>query len=103
MNVCNICGYKVVSNKVFEKHLSSHVEPIVEEAPIKVEVVPEPVVEPVAEEPKEEGITIHFSKSIEVFINGIPYVGKDIKIKDMRVASEVVRIAREAYGPTILL
>lgn len=93
MNICPVCSYKVISNKKFEEHKLTH------EAP--VEEVKE-VVEPVVEAPVSDVITIRFMKSIEVRINGIPYEGKEIKVKDMQIASEIVRIAREAYGPAIL-
>ena len=96
MNICDKCDYKVVSNKVFEKHMATH-----EEEPVEVkedEVIPE-VVE---EKPVTDDITMRFNKPIEVFINGRAYLGKEIVVKDMALASEIVRIAREAYGPTIL-
>jgi hypothetical protein len=110
MNVCDKCGYKVISNAMFAKHNATHVidpveppvstgSPTLVETAKPVEVIPEVRVEA----PTEDGVTMHFSKSIEVYINGIAYVGKDIKVKDMSIASEIVRIAREAYGPEILV
>lgn len=96
MNVCDKCGYKVISNAMFEKHKITHV---VDAAPVEVK----PEIKPEAEVPVDNSIVLRFSKSVEVYINGIPYVGKEIKVKNMNVASEIVRIAREAYGPTILL
>jgi hypothetical protein len=95
MNVCPTCGYKVISNEMFKRHLATHVvDPVVE--PVTVEV-------PMPEVPVDNDITIRFSKDVEIQINSIHYFGKVIKVKDMSVASEIVRIAREAYGPTILL
>ena len=104
MNVCDKCGYKVISKTMFERHMATHIidVPPVGTPPTEV-ITAETVPEVRVEAPTEDGVTIHFSKSIEVYINGIPYVGKDIKVKDMSIASEIVRIAREAYGPTILI
>lgn len=99
MNYCDKCDYKVISNKMFEAHKLTHaVEYPVENAipEVKVEVIPEPV-QPVSDE-----ITIKFTKPVEVTINGIHFDGTEIKVKNMSVASEIVRLAREAYGPTIL-
>lgn len=47
-------------------------------------------------------IIIHYTKPIEVTINGHKYEGKDIEFKNMKIASEVTRIARQAYGPDII-
>lgn len=47
-------------------------------------------------------ITLKFSKSIEVTINGHKYEGKEIKVKDMNTAAEIVRLAKGAYGWDIL-
>lgn len=100
MNVCPTCGYKVISNTMFKRHLELHeVVPTEEKkAEEQVQPVPEAPVAPVNPE-----ITIHFSKPVEVWINGISYCGKDVTVHSISIASEVVRIAREAYGPTILL
>lgn len=111
MNTCTVCGYKIISNKHFAKHMESHpteeVKPVVsEEAGIPaVEVIsePAPVVQPEPVAMVTDEITIRFSKPIEVQINGVHYDGIEVKVKDMAIAAEIVRIAREAYGPGILL
>lgn len=107
-NVCEQCGYKVVSRKHYENHLKTHVveypKEVVEEP--KGEIVQEvpvaPVVDPEPLKPISDEITIRFIKPVEIQINGIHYDGKEIVVKNMSIASEIVRIAREAYGPTIL-
>lgn len=63
----------------------------------KVKEVAE-VTEPVVKEVKSSKIVLHFNRNVEVFINGKPYIGKDIEVDDMVTASEIVRIAKEAYG-----
>ena len=102
MNICDKCGYKVISNTMFEKHMKTHeidVEPVkVEEVPEVPEVRGEDPVKPVTDE-----ITLHFRKPVEVYINGKAYVGKDIVVPNMSIAAEIVRISREAYGPAILV
>lgn len=92
MNICNKCGYKVISNAMFEKHMATHV--------VDLPVRP-PVDEPVVFHANE--ITLRFTKPVEVYINGKAYLGKEIIVKDMALASEIVRIAREAYGSSILV
>lgn len=47
-------------------------------------------------------IVLHFKKPVEVFINGTKYEGADIEVTDMKTASEIVRIAKDAYGYSIL-
>lgn len=47
-------------------------------------------------------ITLKFIKRVEVRINGILYEGEEIKAPNIQIASEIVRIAREAYGKEIL-
>lgn len=91
---------------MFERHLKTHVIDVVPE--VKAEEPKEEVkVESlVVEEPVKSAydeITLKFSKPIEVYINGIPYLGQEVKVKNMATASEIVRIAREAYGPSILV
>lgn len=51
---------------------------------------------------ESKSITLKFTKAIEVTINGILYSGKEIKVTDMETASEIVRIAKDAYGWEIL-
>lgn len=120
MNKCPTCEYKVVSNSVFERHLLTHqIDPVkVEEAMIVTppetqlfEIPATVVVEesitptPVVPEPVQmvtDEITIRFMKPVEIQINGIHYDGKEVIVKNMSLASEIVRLAREAYGPQIL-
>lgn len=47
-------------------------------------------------------VIIHFTKKIEVTINAKKYEGKDVEFDNMKIASEVVRIAKGAYGPEII-
>ena len=106
-------------------------EAVMEEAKVKEEEVelspiaegpllPEeetPVVEePVAQEeekveeeaPKEEfsiptgKIRLEFRKPVEIFINGTPYIGTVIDAPNMVTASEIVRLAKDAYGWDVL-
>lgn len=113
MNVCDVCGYKVISHKLFEKHSLLHevtkpVEPVVEtpEVPVAPEAPVEAPVEASVEAPVNEDITLRFMKPVEVTINGRKFEGKVITVTPqlggIRIASEIVRIVREAYGPTIL-
>ena len=101
MNTCDKCGYKVISNAMFERHIQTHVIDVETKEEPKNELS-EKVREPATPIISNE-ITLEFIKPIEVFINGIPYLGKTITVKDMNIASEIVRIAREAYGPSILV
>ena len=51
----------------------------------------------------EEGpIILHFTKPVEVTINGHRYEGKDVEVPSYAVASDIVRIAKEAYGSEIV-
>lgn len=108
MKICNTCGMKFIRNDYYERHLATHAEEV--EAP-KDEVVTEEVVEKAvdqveaAAEPvvETDEITLKFSKSVEIYINGRAYLGKEIKAPNMMIASEIVRIAREAYGREILI
>ncbi len=101
MNVCKTCGYKVVSNAMFEKHLKIHdVIPVSMESPTIVENA-KPVEKPIVFHASE--ITLKFTKPVEVYINGKAYLGKEMVVKDMSLASEIVRIAREHYGSSILV
>lgn len=69
----------------------------------KVEEPQEVVVEPEqAPEPEDEKIVLHFTEKVEVYINGKPYVGTDVEVPSYQVAAEVIRIAREAYGNSIV-
>jgi len=65
---------------------------------------PEVPTEAVVEEPvaPRAKITLNFTKKIEVYINGKAYLGQTIEVDDMATASEIVRIAKEAYGFDVL-
>lgn len=88
---CEKCGKKYISNEKYKEHvLNAHKETEkVEETVPSVSSVAEP-------------ITVHFSKYIEVTINSKLYAGKDMTFADYDIAGEVIRIAREAYGPEIM-
>ncbi len=60
------------------------------------------VIEEVLDEPEKTTITLNFTKPIEVGINGKMYVGKQIEVVDMKIAAEIVRLAKTAYGWDIL-
>jgi len=47
-------------------------------------------------------IVIHFKKDISVTINDKRYEGKDVEFPSMKIAAEVVRIAKGSYGNDIL-
>ena len=97
MLMCMKCGKRMIRRDYFERHMKNHEEEVAPEAQVEPEpVVSEPVVIP---DPK---ITLRFSKPVEVTINGTRYAGKEIEVKDMNIASEIVRICREAYGSDIL-
>ena|SRR5258706_16100026 len=53
--------------------------------------------------PDPSKIRLKFKESIWVGINGTVYEGKVIEVDNMRLASEIVRIAKEAHGWDILL
>lgn len=106
MKICPNCGMKFIRNDYYEKHLNTH--PAVEtkvEAPVVetavVSLAPTPA--PVTFQASTEEVTLNFRKPIEVYINGKPFVGKQITFANITIASEVVRIAREAYGRDILV
>ena len=83
MTVCADCGKKYVSSKMYLDHLETH-----------------KAVEP---EPVDPSVTIRFSRPVEVRINGVPYFGTEVKAPNIQVASEIIRIAREAYGREVLI
>lgn len=92
----------MVANKKFAEHQATH-EVKYPETEVKTFVTPEITVE--KEEPLlpiEEEITLRFTKDVEITINGKRYFGKEIVVKDMSLAAEIVRIARDGYGATIL-
>lgn len=47
-------------------------------------------------------ITLNFTKSIVVQINGKKYEGQSMEVEDMKIAAEIVRLAKTAYGWEIL-
>ena len=63
---------------------------------------PQPIVAP-PPPPVVNEIVLNFRKPIEVCINGHKYEGKTITLSDMDTACEIVRIAKEAYGYSILV
>lgn len=64
---------------------------------------PQATPEPVIEAPDPSEITLRFRQPVEVYINGIAYTGSVIKVKDMEIATEIVRIAKEAYGWSVIV
>ena len=94
MTTCDKCGKKYVSSKMFEEHSKTHEVPV--EAPVEVKEETPIVV-------AEQSITLEFSRPVEIYINSIPYLGKKIFAPNMSIASEIVRIAREAYGRDIMM
>ncbi len=72
----------------------------VAEPPIIVQPPPLPTPPP---PPVVNEIVLNFRKPIEVTINGHKYEGKTITLSDMGIACEIVRIAKEAYGYSILV
>jgi hypothetical protein len=94
---CPTCGKKYISNEVYEKHiLTAHVQAVNEVQPVESVVTPVPAVESTDE------IVLHFTKDPDITINGVHYNGKEIKVKSISLAAELVRLAREAYGPEVL-
>lgn len=76
--------YKITP-KLTEEEIKQHIETPVETKPY----VPEP-------------ITLHFTVPIEVYINGKGYLGTEVTVENYSVASEVVRLAKNAFGNDIL-
>ena len=110
MNVCNVCGMKFIRNDYYEKHLKAvhGSEKEVSEDEKKEAPVEEAPVEAVAEEVKPETeaesnkIILKFREPVEVTINGHRYAGTNVEVPNISLASEIVRIAREAYGSNVL-
>lgn len=121
MNTCNLCDYKVVSNKVFEKHmqekhsiLETPVEPTVQPTEVNTEPTAEvkEEIKEVVETPKpleEDSVLLKFSQRVELYTNGKPYISNEnheIRVtgsRCMEIAADLVRRAREAYGRGVLL
>lgn len=92
MTICE-CGKKYISKAQYDNHKAkTHPE-------VKTEVEPKIESKPVTY--VSQDITLKFSKPVEVRINGKLYMGKDITVEDIQLASEIVRIAREAYGDEV--
>jgi hypothetical protein len=86
MILCKMCGKRMITDKILIAHMAkSHAE---------TPIAP-PVLNP--------NIVLHFKKDIEVGINGKWFRGKEIEVKDMATASEIVRIAKGAYGWDVLI
>lgn len=60
--------------------------------------IPEPKVEQVSVETTTNTIKLKFTKKIDVRINGKLYAGPEVEVDDIKIASEIVRLAKEAYG-----
>jgi len=99
--LCPVCNKRMINDKILQGHLKKRhsgasVSPAVEEKPVEaVTVTPQPEVVP-------EKITLRFKIPVEVMINGVHYSGKVVEVNNLEIASEVVRIAREAFGNDIL-
>lgn len=76
------------------------VVPTVEEPVLEESIAP---LEEVIADTQSSKITLNFRKPIEVFINGKAFIGEKIEVDDMATASEIVRIAKEAYGWEIMI
>jgi hypothetical protein len=97
---CGVCNKRMITQKILVAHMAkSHSDTEVRTAPAIVET---PVI-PVVPEPVKTSITLRFKRDIEVGINGHWFRGKEIEVKDMATASEIVRIAKVAYGWDCLL
>lgn len=106
MNTCATCNKKIIRNDYFAEHLKSHaivtptpVEPKEATTPIPA---PQPVPPPPPPLPVNPEIVLNFSKNVEVCINGKHYDGKRVTAPNMKIAAEIVRLAREGYGIGIL-
>lgn len=82
----------VLTKELQKKAEEVKVEPVKVEAP-KVEL---PKVEP------QEKITLHFQRAIEVYINNKAYIGREVVVPNYKIAAEVVRIAKQAFGNDII-
>ena len=92
MIACDKCDKKFVRKDFYEIHYKAHDEPI--EAPVEVKIeIPE----------VSNDVVLEFARPVEIYINSVPYLGKRVTAPNMSIASEIVRIAREAYGRDIML
>lgn len=105
MNVCKICGKRIIRNDYFERHMAeTHPQPEAPATPVApVPVPPPPPPVPVNPVAWKNEIVLNFKKPVEIMINGHPYNGQTIICKDFQIASEIVRIAKAAYGIDILV
>lgn len=97
---CTLCGKRMITEKILTAHMAkSHPFP---EGAVNPEFAPS--VEAPVEVPVEPSkITLNFNQPVEVQINGLKYEGRTIEVQDMATASEIVRIAKEAYGWDVLM
>jgi hypothetical protein len=100
---------KFIRNDYYEKHIATHEEATnapTEEAPIEAPIEEAPKEDKIPEEVVvttiSDEVTLTFSKPVEITINGKQYFGTEVVAPNMMIASEIVRIAREAYGRSIL-
>lgn len=103
--LCPQCNKRMITQRILDAHLAkSH--PATDPLPQSLTsentspATPEPIVETPA---MTEKITLRFSAPIEVSINSVHYFGTVVEAPNMAVATEIVRIAKEAYGRGILL
>ena len=96
MTICPDCEKKYVSTKQYEIH-KRKVHPTSETEKSEEPETPEVV------NPEVEGIVLHFARPVEITVNGKLYAGTDVEVPDYAVASDIARIAREAYGNDILI
>lgn len=101
MGVCDKCGKKIIRPDYFEKHVKSHENALLDQQgkvnEEQSQLPPEPPVislvgeTPVIEPPKK--VVLRFSKPIEVYINGVAYLGKEVVAPSLEIATEIVRQA----------
>lgn len=101
MNICKVCGTKIIRNDYFARHMMSHPEPAGVE-PVVVEKAVEAPAPVIVAEPVSTEITLSFKRPVEISINGRKFEGMHVVTPDANVASEIIRIAREAYGEGII-
>jgi|SRR5581483_12271778 len=104
--VCPHCGKRMITEKILTSHVAKNHSVVQEPTEEGVEAAKEEVLEQVPQyspTPVETSLTLRFRKPVEITINGVAYSGSEVVVKDMIVASEIVRIAKEAYGWDILI
>ncbi len=107
--LCPACGRRMITQEILTSHLAkTHPDFKPTEEPLtEGDTTATPVSEPEATpapqpQPIGENITLRFSQPVEITINGVKYEGQVVEAPNMPIASEIVRIAREAYGRSIL-